>query len=626
MKNPTSPPATPPATLVGIQRILRRFAPQINQQRHLLSLSFLALLLEIGLHLLEPWPLKFIFDAILLPQQGSQTGLQPINIPGLPQLPALTFLAILAGGMIGIALLRAAAAYYSVVGMSLAATHILTQIRTELYAHIQRLSLAFHQRNKTGDLITRVTTDIERLREVTVMAVLPLLAHLLTLVCMCGVMVWLHWELALIAIAIFPLFLTATVRLSRRIRGVVKEQRQGEGAMASTVAETIGAIKVVQALSLQSMLEKVFGQHNRQSLTATVQAQQLSAGLERLVELFVSMVAALVLWRGVHLVLAKDLTPGDLLVFINYLRIAFKPMRQLAKYIGQIAKATASGERILDVLETIPDIYESRRAIWIQRVKGQVEFREVSFAYQPQQSILQQLSFRVEPGQQVALVGPSGGGKSTLVSLLLRLYDPARGSILLDGYDLRELKLDCLRQQISIVLQESVLFGVSIRENIAYGRLDATDAEIEAAARLANAHDFIQDLPAGYETILGERGATLSGGQRQRLAIARAAVRRAPIVILDEPTTGLDQANEQAVSQALARLAQGCTTFWISHNLKATAHSDLILYIERGQVLEQGSHHQLLQLGQRYAQMYQKQMGGQIPPSHFTALPIMGRS
>lgn len=588
------------AALPGIVRILRRFSPQIRQQKNLLVVSFVALIAEIFLHLLEPWPLKFIFDYILLP--GFKT--QPLGIPFLDELSPFALLTTLTLGLVAIAALRATAAYFSVVGMSLAATNILTEIRADLYSHLQRLSLSFHHKAKSGDLITRVTSDIDRLREVTVMAVMPLLAHSLTLVGMIAVMFWLHWELALIAVAVFPLFIFSTMRLTKRIRQVVRQQRQREGAMAATAAESIGAIKIVQALSLQDMLENTFFRHNRQSLKDSAKAQRLAAGLERMVELLVGVSIALVLWRGVQLVLRQSLTPGDLLVFVNYLRIAFKPMRQLAKYTGQIAKATASGERVLDVLDIVPDIRDARGAIDAPPLKGTVQFKNVSFAYEQNKSILKDLSFVVYSGQHVALVGASGGGKSTLVSLLLRLYDPLEGQILIDGHDIREYKLHSLRQQISVVLQDSILFAASVKDNIAYGCLQASDQEIEQAARLANAHNFIMALPQGYDTILGERGATLSGGQRQRIAIARAAVRQAPIVILDEPTTGLDQENEHAVNEALERLTKGRTTFLISHNLKPVVQADLILYIEGGKILEKGTHIELIRLGGRYAAMY----------------------
>ncbi|MEM9923627.1 MAG: ABC transporter ATP-binding protein [Cyanobacteria bacterium P01_D01_bin.50] len=588
------------AALPGISQILRRFAPQIRKQQNLLIMSFLGLMAEIGLHLLEPWPLKLIFDYILVPDFKTKIS----ELPLLAGFSPVTLVTIFSIGSIVIVSLRACAAYFSVYGMALAASNVLTEVRTELYSHIQRLSLSFHHKAKTGDLITRVTSDIDKIREVTVMALLPLIANSLTIIGMIIIMFWLHWELAIIAVCLFPLFIFSTYRLTTRIRGVVKSQRQREGTIAATAAESLGAIKVVQALSLQEMLEKSFANENRQSLQASVKVRKLSAGLERLVELLVGLATALVLWRGVYLVLGNHITPGDLLIFVNYFRIAFKPMRVLAKYIGQITKATASGERILDILDTVPDIRDSRFAIDAPPLKGCVEFYNVSFGYDYGKTILKNIDFKVLPGQHVALVGTSGGGKSTLTSLLLRLYDPRTGGIFVDCREIREYKIQSLRRQISVVLQDSILFAASIRDNIAYGDLAATDRDIERAARLANAHNFIMELPQGYDTILGERGCTLSGGQRQRIAIARAAVRNAPIVILDEPTTGLDQESEYLVNQALGRLTSKKTTFTISHNLKAIQDADLIIYMEGGQILEKGTHTQLIRLNGRYAAMY----------------------
>lgn len=585
------------AAIPGLKRMLRYFAPQIQQEGQLLSLAFLALMAEIALHLLEPWALKFIFDYIVL---GSKVDQLP---PIFRHTPPLTLLSGLTLAMLIVSALRATAAYLSVAGMAQAATNILTNIRTQLYSHIQNLSLAFHHRNKSGDLLTRVTSDIDRLRDTTVMAFLPMLAHSLTLVGMVIVMFWMHWELAVIAIAVIPIFLLSTVRLTHRIRHEVRQQREREGAMAAIAAEGLGAIKVVKALSLQSMLEKIFLEHNHHSLGASIRSQKLSAALERLVELMVGIATALVLWRGVQLVLGQVLTPGDLLVFVNYMRIAFKPMRQLAKYTGQIAKATASGERIIEILDTKPDIQDTRGAWVAHPFRGEVTFRNVSFAYGSEQDILQQVNLTVAPGERIALIGSSGSGKSTLISLLLRLYDPTAGQILIDGTDLRSFQLQSVRQQISVVLQDSLLFAATVRENIAYGAAKVTNDNIIAAAKLANAHDFIKQLPQGYDTVLAERGVTLSGGQRQRIAIARAAIRQTPIVILDEPTTGLDQVNEHSVNQALENLTAGRTTFWISHNLKAIRNADRILYLDHGHIVEQGTHHQLMQLGGRYAAM-----------------------
>jgi ATP-binding cassette, subfamily B, bacterial len=589
--------------LSGINRIVKHFLPQIRQQGGLLTISFLALLAETGLHILEPWPLKFIFDEIIF----KEFNVARLEVPLLDNFNVLGLLTLLVTSLVIIALLRGTMAYISTAGMAVAATKVLSEIRANLYSHIQSLSLSFHNKAKTGDLITRVTYDIERLREVTVVAALPLLTNSLTMVGMLAVMMWLNLQLSLIAVVIFPLFLITTATMSKRIHQVAKKQRKREGVMAATAAEAIGAIKVVQALSLQSMLEKTFAKQNQKSLNESAQTQKLRAGQERTVEVLVAIATAFVLWRGVQLVMEGSVTPGDLLVFITYLKVAFKPMRQLAKYIGQIAKAIASGERVVDLLEIVPEVRDSKWAYNAHSFQGMVEFRGVSFAYENQLNTLNDISLSVLPGKKVALVGASGGGKSTLASLLLRLYDPIEGQVLIDGHDIREYTLDSLRKQISIVLQDSILFATTIRDNIAYGCVEATEEQIIAAARLANAHDFIMKLPQGYDTVVGERGATLSGGQRQRIAIARAAVRNSAIVILDEPTTGLDKKNEAEVDRALTRLIRGKTAFWISHNLRATQTADLILYIEGGRVLEQGTHHQLMKLGGHYAALYSLQ-------------------
>ncbi len=588
--------------LPGSLRILQKFWPQIRKQRVLIASSFLALLFETALKLLEPWPLKFIFDSIIVAEPNTA----PLGIAtAIKRIDPMMLLTLLALAIVAIATLRALATYLSTFGMAMAANVVMAEIRGHLYSHLQRLSLSFHNQFKSGDLITRITYDIDRIRSVTIKAALPLVTNCLTLVGMLGVMLWLHWELTLIAIATFPLFVLWSTPLINRIQGSTRRHRQSEGSMANTVAEAINTIKVVQALSLEEMTEETFSKLNNESLDEGTETEQLRGMLTRTVEILIASAMAFVIWRGSMLILNKTLTPGDLLVFISYYRTALDPMRQIAKQTGLIAKATVSGERVLDVLDMVPEIRDVRGALDAPPFRGAVRFENVSFGYESGSGILKNLDFEVQPGQHVALVGPSGSGKSTLVSLLLRLYDPLEGRILIDGHDLREYKLESLRRQISIVLQDSVLFAVSVKDNIAYGSLKASKQEIEAAARLANAHDFIMALPQGYKTVLSERGATLSGGQRQRIAIARAAIRNAPIVILDEPTTGLDKENERAVSEALERLTQGQTTFLISHNPRAVENADLILYIERGELLEQGTHGELMRLGGRYATLCQ---------------------
>ncbi|MBE9198521.1 MULTISPECIES: ABC transporter ATP-binding protein [unclassified Nodularia (in: cyanobacteria)] len=585
----------------GLWSVLAYFWPYIRPQSGLILISAIALIADVALRVLEPWPLKFVFDYVLIRDNP------PTNIPIISELEPVTLLTFSAVAVLILTGLRAFAAYWSTVGLATVGSRVMGEVRNHLYRHLQDLSLGYHTKARSGDLIVRVSSDASRLQEIMITAALPLVVSILTLFGMIGVMFWMNPSLTLLALFTLPLFWLVTHRLSQRIRESSLKQRKQEGAVAATAAESIAAIKLVKALSLQDAFARVFAQQNQRSLKESVKTQRLAAHLERTVDAVIALGTAIVLWYGSWLALRDALTPGDVLVFITYLKNAFKPVHNFAKYTARLAKAAASGERILDILQEEPDVRDAPDAIPAPIFRGAVCFDHVDFAYDSGQVLLQDINLNIQPGQQVAIVGTSGGGKSTLVSLLLRLYDPTSGQVMIDGRDIREYTLESLRPQISVVLQDSLLFAASIRENIAYGIAGVSDAEIEEAARLANAHDFIAGLPQGYDTLVGERGATLSGGQRQRIAIARAAIRQAPILILDEPTTGLDKGNEKAVIDALQRLSANRTTFLITHDLYFATRADIILYLENGRVVEQGSHLQLMQQNGRYAALYQVQ-------------------
>lgn len=564
----------------GLRRTAHHLRPHLKAERPLLAGGLLAMFLEVLFRLAEPWPLKFVIDAVV---QASGADIAASG-PGDVQATII----IAAGALLAVVLLRAAAAYAMTLCFALAGNRLLTRVRGDVYAHLQRLPMAFHDQSRTGDLVTRVTSDVGRLKEVAVTAGLPLVGNIATMVGMVVVVAILDFPLALCMVAVIPLFLVSGAHVTKSIHTVSRKQRKAEGALASLATETLSSMRVVHSYSLAERLQGRFADSNERSLRDGVQTKRLSAQLERTTDVLVGIATAVVLYVGAQRVLAGALTPGDLVVFLTYLKATFKPLRDLAKYTGRIAAAAASGERIVELLEQEPSVRDHSWSKPARPFRGDVTLRDVWVSYTPGHPVLRGVDLHVRAGQRIALVGPSGSGKSTVASLLSRLRDPESGSVLVDGHDLVDLTVESVRSQVAVVLQESVLFATSIADNISYGRPGATPAEIEAAARLAGAHDFVMALPDGYDTVVGERGATLSGGQRQRIAIARAAVRHAPIVVLDEALTGLDEGTESEVLAALGRLTAGRTTVVITHDLAHARDCDRVVWIERGIVVADG--------------------------------------
>jgi ATP-binding cassette subfamily B protein len=567
----------------------------------LIAGSFAAMFAGVIMRALEPWPLKIVIDQVIVPVSSASgesnflASLEPMEIVAAC---SVVVVLIMAG--------RAACTYWQKVGFALVGNRVMTNVRAALYRHIQCLSLSFHNKARSGDLIVRVIGDIGLLKEVSVTALMPLIGSVMILVFMSGLMLWMNWQLALLVLALGPLYWLPTHLLGRNIKSVSREQRKRESEVASTTAESLGAMQVVQTLSLENTFADQFGKHNQKSLKDGVKIRRLLARLQGSVQIMTGISTALVLFYGTTLVLEGALSAGELLVFLSYLKAIFKPIQDFAKYSGRIAKAASAGERVIQMFETPADVVDAEDARPAPPFAGEVSFDRVSYGYELEQPILKNISFQVKPGQTVAIVGHSGAGKSTLIGLLSRLYDPTDGQVRIDGTDLRRFTLESLRLQTSVVLQDTLLFTGSIADNIGYGAPGSSAEAIREAARLANIDQFITSLPAGYDTQVGERGVNLSMGQRQRVSLARAALRQAPLMILDEPTSSLDEENRRAIMDAIKTISAHCTTFMITHDLRQIASADVILHLKKGELIETGTHEELLHNNGAYARLIDK--------------------
>jgi len=488
---------------------------------------------------------------------------------------------------------------------------VMHDLRGVLYHHIQRLSLAYHDHKPAGDLISTVTADIDSIQDFISQALLGIIVSVLTLVGMLAVMFYLNWRFTLIALSITPFLFLVVYTYTHRIKQASRALRKKEGEVVSVVAEVLGSIRVVKAFAREDYEEARLAQQSLENVEIALRARSLKAKLAPVVQVIVAVGTCLVLWYGVNLVLTEQMTSGSLLVFLLYLGKMYKPMRDLSKMTDTMSKAAVGYERIHAVIETENEVRNLRGAKKAPNLKGAIEFEHVDFGYDKRYPTLTDVNLRVEPGQLAALVGPTGAGKSTITGLIGRFYDPQKGVVRIDGEDIRKYKIKSLRQQMSFVLQETLLFRAPVWQNIAYGKPEATREEILRAAELANADEFIKNMPEQYDTMVGEKGVTLSGGQRQRIAIARAIIRNSPILILDEPTSGLDAASEELVFEALGRLMVGRTTIVIAHRLATIRRADVIFVIDHGTIVERGTYEQLIAAGGLFSKLHEIQFRNQ---------------
>jgi ABC-type multidrug transport system fused ATPase/permease subunit len=581
-----------------------KFAVQlVRPYRKWLFLVSVAMVVETAMGLAAPWPLKIVLDSVLdgQPLPSAFAWLAGDDPGPLYKLNVAVIATVI------IALLQSGSSYMNAYFTVSIGQWIAHDLRHSMYAHLQRLSMSYYDKQQIGPLISTITDDINAVQEFASTSLLDLVVDGLTIIGMLAIMFMLNWKFTLVALALTPLLVVFVYRLRSVIKRATHDVRRRQSEIVSIVSEGLGAIRVVKAFAQGAFERERLDAKSRESVEAALYARRVRSLLGPVVTTMVAIGTAAVLWFGAREVLNGAMTAGALVVFLAYLGKLFRPIQDVARASTNIAQATVGLERIKAVLDADDRLPRAASPVVMERFSGKVEFHNVTFGYDPARPVLKDLSFRVTPGQLVGVVGPSGSGKSTLVSLIPRFYDPNSGSVAIDDVDVREFSIRALRKKIGFVLQETQLFHAPVWQNIAYGAPEATRDDIIKAAQLAQAHQFIEGLPQGYDTVVGQGGMTLSGGQRQRLGIARAMVRDASILILDEPSSGLDTESERLVFEGLRRLLAGRTTFVIAHRLTTIRHADVILVLDQGVLVEQGTHESLLKRNGVYADLFRAQ-------------------
>jgi ATP-binding cassette subfamily B protein len=574
------------APMVPVREIFRRFWPHARPYRRWLPLILFLVALGPAIEAATIWMYKVLVDEVLVPRHFD-----------------LLLWVMLA--YVGLTLAEGVVAFFDEYLSSWVGGRFIVSLRTRFFGHLQGLSLAFFDRQPLGDTISRVTDDVEEIEDLMFSGLTSAISYVFQMLFFTAALFYLDWRLALVSLFVVPLFWLAAKHFSRKIKGATREERRRSGSIGAVAEESLSNIALVQAYNRQDEEVSRFHRENEGSFAAQMAATRLGSLFSPLINMIELSGVIVVVAFGTYQLSQGRLSIGGLLVFLLYLSQLYGPIRGISSLLNAFYAASAGAERVIEFLDRRPSVEDHPWARPLPSARGIVEFDSVSFRYPgAPREVLKDLSFRVSPGETLALVGPSGAGKSTVAKLLLRFYDPDAGTVRLDGHDLRDLTLRSLRDGVAVLLQETLVFDGTVRENIAYGRDGATGEEIVAAARAADAHEFIVSLPEGYDTVVGQKGRLLSGGQRQRIAIARAMVRDAQVLVLDEPTTGLDVESGEKVLGPLRRLMSGRTTIVISHDLMTVREASEIVVLEDGRVAERGSHADLLERRGVYARLY----------------------